>query len=172
MVAAIRNIVLRPLGRVPWDRAVASVGGLFSRKLRAQMEGFATDAFLELLLGGMDLLFEISSSLRAETRCFEATYVFRTESGEVAATAVFSKGNMRVLRRAHEHPTVVVIFKRPSALRAFLFSRDQDILESLLRNEVRLEGNINYIYKFGYMAREIQRRLGLTVPTAASGAPA
>lgn len=172
MLAAMRNILLRPLRWVPWDWAVAKVGGLFSRKLRAQMEGLATDAFLELLLGGMDLLFEISNSLRAEIKCFEATYVFKTEDGGVAATAVFSKGNMRVLSRAQENPTVAVIFKRPSALRTFLFSRDQDILDSLLKNEVKVKGNLNYIYKFGYMAREIQRHLGLTVPTAAEGAAA
>ena len=136
------------------------------------MEGLATDMFLELLLQGMDLLFEVSKSLRAEIKGFEAIYVFQTESGGVAASAVFSRGNMRVLSKAHENPTVAVIFKRPSALRAFLFSRDQDILDSLLKNEVRVEGNLNYIYKFGYLAREIQRRLGLTTPTAVAGAEA
>ena len=46
-------------------------------------------------------------------------------------------------------------------MNAFLFSRDQDILDSLLANDVELDGNLNYIYKFGFMARDLGRRLGV-----------
>jgi hypothetical protein len=55
---------------------------------------------------------------------------------------------------------VRVRFTDGAALRRFLFAEDQDILDSLLANEVELTGNLNYIYKFGFMARDLQRRLG------------
>ncbi len=52
-------------------------------------------------------------------------------------------------------------FRNPVALRDFLFSKNQDVLQSLLKNEVTVEGNLNYLYKFGFMAKDLMRRLGL-----------
>jgi hypothetical protein len=45
-------------------------------------------------------------------------------------------------------------------LRDFIFSRDQDILNSILANQVEVDGNLNYIYKFGFMARDLAKRVG------------
>jgi hypothetical protein len=45
-------------------------------------------------------------------------------------------------------------------LRAFLLSKNQDILDSVLANTVEVDGNLNYIYKFGFMVRDLIRRLG------------
>ena len=56
---------------------------------------------------------------------------------------------------------VRVTFKNPAALRDFLFSQNQDILDSILANTVEVDGNLNYIYKFGFMARDIRKRIGL-----------
>ena len=42
-----------------------------------------------------------------------------------------------------------------------MFSRDQDILNSLLANDVEVDGNLNYVYKFGFMARDLGHRLGV-----------
>jgi hypothetical protein len=35
-------------------------------------------------------------------------------------------------------------------------------MDSLLANEVEVEGNLNYIYKFGFMAKELLQRLGMS----------
>ncbi len=32
----------------------------------------------------------------------------------------------------------------------------RDVLISILKNEVRLEGNFNYIFRFGFLANHIQ----------------
>jgi len=56
---------------------------------------------------------------------------------------------------------VRVTFRNAEGLRAFLLSKNQDILDSILRNDVEVDGNLNYIYKLGFMARELTRRLGL-----------
>ena len=32
----------------------------------------------------------------------------------------------------------------------------QDILGSMLRHDVGTEGNLNYLYKFGFMAKQLQ----------------
>jgi hypothetical protein len=56
---------------------------------------------------------------------------------------------------------VAVTFKDPAALRRFLFSRDQDVLARILANEIAVDGNLNYVYKFGFMVRDLVHRLGV-----------
>ena len=87
--------------------------------------------------------------------------MFATTDGKVGATAQFEDGDMKVSGEAADDFTVRVRFKDAAALRRFLFAQKQDVLDSLLNNEVELDGNVNYIYKLGYMARDLERRLGL-----------
>jgi hypothetical protein len=130
--------------------------------LKAQLEGELTDKFVELLLYGMELAFLLLASYRRNLRGFRGSYLLRTSDGAVAAAAVFARGKMKVLDEAVPAPTVTVTFKDPGALRRFLFSKDQDILRSLMANEVQVDGNMTYIYKLGYMARDLTMRLGVS----------
>jgi hypothetical protein len=138
---------------------------VFRRKARAlkeQLEGELTDKFVEVLLYGMDVAFVLLASYRRNLRGFRGSYLLRTADGQVAAAATFDAGKMKVSREAIASPTVTVTFKDPAAFRRFLFSKDQDILASLMANEVEVDGNVTYIYKFGYMARNLTLQLGLT----------
>jgi hypothetical protein len=130
--------------------------------LRAELEGTITDKFVELLLHGMDVAFVMLASYRRNLRGFRGSYLLRTSDGTVAASAIFDGGRMKVLDSAIASPTVTITFKDPAAFRRFLFSQDQDVLNSLMANEVEVEGNLAYIYKFGYMARDLTLQLGVT----------
>jgi hypothetical protein len=138
---------------------------LLARRLCArlvrQLEGQATDEFLELLLEGLSLAFHLWGDFKENLRDFRGAYLFRTADGAVAVSATFADMKLTV----HEGPVaawdVAVTFASPRALWKFLLSRDQDILDSLLRDEVTVEGNINYVYKLGFMARELTRKLGI-----------
>ena len=77
---------------------------------------------------------------------FRARYVFATSDGKVGTTACFENGDMKVFEEAADDFTVRVRFKDAAALRRFLFAENQDVLNSLLNNEVELDGNLNYIY--------------------------
>jgi len=66
---------------------------------------------------------------------------------------------MTVLDTLADPCTVKVTFSDVKALRGFLFSGNQDILNSLLTNDVSVSGNLNYIYKFGFMVRDLAYRL-------------
>ncbi len=79
----------------------------------------------------------------------------------MAAAATFKDGDMKVHEEAVDDWNVCITFKDAAALNAFIFSRDQDILDSLLANDVEVDGNLNYVYKFGFMARDLGRRLGV-----------
>ena len=46
----------------------------------------------------------------------------------------------------------------------FLLSANRDILRGLLNNEVLVTGNLNYMYKFGFMANHLQLELTGNLP--------
>lgn len=131
------------------------------RKLLDELSGAATDAFLELLLTGMDLLFLLSKSYRRNLKGFRGRYLFRTADDQVRSGVVFCGEKMVRHPGGIDDWNVRVSFKSVAALKSFLFSRDQDILNSLLRNEVEVDGNLNYVYKFAFMARDLGKHLGL-----------
>ncbi|MEW6363148.1 MAG: hypothetical protein AB1714_00765 [Acidobacteriota bacterium] len=131
------------------------------RQLSDQLSGAATDAFVDLLLVGMQLFLRLWKPYRRNIKGFRGRYLFRTVDDRVRSGVVFD--NERIMRHPNgiEDWDVRVSFKNVPALRSFLFSRDQDILSSLLRNEVEIDGNLNYVYKFAFMARDLGKELGL-----------
>ena len=161
MSTKLKRIVLRPIPYLFPDTIGNFITRLLLRKLRKELVGKATDIFVELLLRGMDLAFYLSKGYRKNIKDFEGRYLFTTADDVVAAAATFEHGDMEVHKEAIDDWDVRVTFKDAGALNAFLFSRDQDILDSLLANDVELDGNLNYIYKFGFMARDLGRRLGV-----------
>ena len=161
MSTKLKRIVLRPIAYLFTDAAGNFVAKLILRKLKRELLGKVTDMFLESLLAGMDLAFYLSKGYRKNIKDFEGRYLFRTAEDVVAAAATFKDGDMQYHREPIDDWNVRVTFKDYEALNAFLFSRDQDILDSLLENKVELDGNLNYIYKFGFMARDLGHRLGI-----------
>lgn len=118
-----------------------------------------TDKLLELLLEGMDFCFWFSRGYRKNIKNFKGRYLFMTKKGDVAVSALFENGNMSVRKNIIPDWDVKVTFSDEAALLDFLFSRDQDILNSLLENKVEIEGNLTYIYRFGFLARDLQNRI-------------
>ncbi len=132
-----------------------------TRQLRAQLRDCVTDNFLEVLLYAMELAFAVSGRYRSNILKFDATCVIRTLHDEVAATAVFRRGHMKVEHRARPAYDVCVTFKDAHAVWAFLLSEDQDIVDSVLANTVEVDGNLNYLYWFGFLAKDLARTLGV-----------
>lgn len=156
-----RRFILRPISYVFTDIVGEGINRLFSRNLKKQLLGRVTDDFLELLLNGMDLTFYLSKGFRKNIRKFEGRYLFRTADNTVESSATFRNGDMKVHDKAIEDWDIRITFKDSKALLAYLFSKDQDILNSLLKNEVAVDGNLNYVYKFGFLARDLAHRLGV-----------
>jgi hypothetical protein len=92
---------------------------------------------------------------------FKAKYVFKSENGGFEASAVFQYGDMEVLEEAVKDWDICIAFKDVPAFWKFLFSGGKDILTAVLTNDVSVKGNLNYLYKFGFMARDLGHRLGL-----------
>ncbi len=131
----------------------------FAAALRRHLFGKVTDGFLELLLGGMDLAFCLSRRYRRNLKGFEARYAFETKSGSVSASAIFHNGDMHVESKAVDDWDVKITFEDEPALWGFLL-QGQDVLDAILEDKVEVEGNLNYVYKLGFMASDLAHMLG------------
>ncbi len=115
-----------------------------------------TEDMLLLLLDGMGLMFLISRRYRKNIEGFEGKYVFRSVDGSFAVSATFRNGKMKVKRGELDGPNITVNFKNSHALMNFLFSPKPDVLGAMLNQDVVLDGNLNYLYKFAYMANHVR----------------
>ncbi len=160
MASRIRRTLLNIIPSIS-ERAGQWALQRFSGGLVGQLGDRLTDKFLEFLLYGMDLGFCLSRDYRRNIKDFRGSYVFRTANQSVAASVTFANEDMQVQTKPVEDWDCRITFENAAALRRFLFSGNQDILNSLLANEVEVEGNLNYIYRFGFLAKDLGRRLGV-----------
>ncbi len=161
MASIFKRIILRPITWIASDKKIESMIEKRTRKLKNQLTEEIADDFLELLLKAMDAFFFLSSDYRRNIEGFEGGYLFKTSTGGVASGAVFKKGNMKVRKKGIDDWDIKVEFTDADALNTFLFSKNQDILNSLLDNTVEVGGNVNFIFKFGFMAKDLGHRLGV-----------
>ncbi|MBM3472600.1 MAG: SCP2 sterol-binding domain-containing protein [Armatimonadetes bacterium] len=170
MVATLRRLLLNVVSYLLWDGPVARLLRRVCPALAKELEGEASGEFLGLLLGGMGLALDLSRSYRRNVRGFSAVYAIRVLDPEVGRVARFDKGRLRVAEALGpgEQATVTVTFNDTRALVDFLVAGGSDILGVLLENKVRVEGNLNYLYRFGFLVRDLTRRFDLPGGTAAA----
>jgi hypothetical protein len=115
-----------------------------------------TGEFLELLLNAMRLSYIFNKDFRKNIEGFEGRYLFKSRDGKITVAAVFENGRMNVMEKEISDTDITVSFRSAKALREFIFSPKPDILGSILRQDVVVDGNFNYMYKFAYMAKHLQ----------------
>ena len=74
---------------------------------------------------------------------FSGQYVFGTKDGLVARSAVFRDEQMDVLPHEIDDWDVKILFKDVHAFWEFIFAGGNDVLDSILENEVEVYGNLN-----------------------------
>ncbi len=126
------------------------------KALAAFLESKATEGFLELLLTAMRLAFVFDWRFRRNIEGFTGRYLFQSQDGDLRVSAAFANGSMSVQEGTMEAPHLIVTFRDEKALLGFVLSPKPDILGAMLRQDVTLEGNLNYLYKFAYLARHLQ----------------
>jgi hypothetical protein len=116
---------------------------------------FAED-FLQILLGLMTVIFIFDHDFRKNIEGFEGRYQFRSKDGCITVAALFGDNSLKVREEEIPDPDITVLFKDGKALMGYLLTPRPDILGSMLRQEVSLDGNLNYLYKFAFMAKRLQ----------------
>jgi len=115
------------------------------------------EGFLRLLLKLMAFVFMLDiRDFRKNIENFNGRYVFRSKDNSIVASAAFVNGHMKVYDRIIEEPHITIIFRNDKALMNYLLSPRPDILNSVLKQDVMVSGNLNYLYKFAYMAKRLQ----------------
>lgn len=131
------------------------------KKALANIETNLMDDFLELLLNMIRLALLIDPKFRRNIEDFSARYTFRSQDHKIAASAVFDKNKLKVSNKQLDNTNVTVIFKDGKALWEFLMSKNPDVFAFILENKLNYKGNLNYILKFGYMARHLALKFGI-----------
>lgn len=147
--------------KIPFGRHLESKAG--ERFLKV-IEGEIAETFLEALLFFMKVKFMLDPSYRRNIEDFKGHYQFKSRDGEVSVLVKFDTGKMDIKETSADEVDVTCTFKDGSSLMNLLLSRERDILRGLLNNEIMLSGNLNYMYKFGFMANHLQLELTGNLP--------
>jgi len=125
-------------------------------KFQNSFSSEVAEEFLQTLLTLMQIVFVVNHEYRRNIKNFEGRYQFCSKDGEVMIAAVFHNNRMDVMEKKIDRPDITITFRDGKTLLNFIISPRQDILGSMLRHDVVTEGNLNYLYKFGYMAKQLQ----------------
>lgn len=140
-----------------------------TQRLRKKLENEWADESLMVFLGLMRMALRNDKGFwRKNIPGFKGNYQFMTldKSHEQVHVAVtFDGKGMKVQKRKIKDADVTVEFENNKALANYLIANlgeflegdpTPDVLERVLHHKVRIEGNINYIMKFLYMANHAQ----------------
>jgi hypothetical protein len=131
----------------------------FKRAAERYLEAIKSEGaeeFLEILLKAMKLVFFLDKDFRRNIDNFNGRYLFCSRDRAITVSAVFANGRLTVSEQAIDNTDMTVTFKNAKALMGFLLSPKPDILGSMLRQDVAVDGNLNYLYKFAFMAKRLQ----------------
>ncbi len=121
------------------------------------MESEGAEEFLEILLKVMSLVFQLNvKDFRRNIEGFSGRYLFMSKDKGITVSAVFKDTDMTVAEGVIDNPDIAITFRNGKALMDYILSPKPDILGSMLRQDVTLDGNLNYLYKFAYMAKHLQ----------------
>lgn len=143
------------------------VGGPFTRLTqRTLVKGMkgevkVTNDFLDLLMMAMDLAFSVMKDYRKNIENFEGCYEFETRKGDFKSGAIFRDGRMKVQPDGIPFPDAKVRFEDFESLWKYIFSKDQNLLDLMLENKIEPEGNMNLLFKFCFMVKDLKQRLRL-----------
>jgi hypothetical protein len=127
-----------------------------SEKLLEMISSGVAEGFLDTLLRVMSLVFLIDKNFSRNIDGFNGRYLFRSQDRGIIVSAVFENNRLKVSKKEISNTHVTVIFRNARALMGFLLSPKPDVIGSLLRQDITIDGNLNYVYKFAYMAKHLQ----------------
>jgi hypothetical protein len=131
------------------------------------LTGNLADWSLETMLKAMGIAFDLLSDYRENIQGFEGVYVFESKDGKVRSSAVFKDGRMRIDEESLDAWDCKILFKDEAAFWKLILSGGTDVLTAILENDVEVYGNLAYLYKFGFMVRDLVGRLDLPLRFAA-----
>ena len=134
------------------------------KQFKQYMDGESVETSPEILFRLMGLLFQLDPDFRKNLQGFTGRYQFKSEDNKVAVLATFDDEQITVEEALSPEADIVIIFKDSRSIISSFFSPRKDILKTLHDNEVALHGNLNYVYKLGFLTDHIQSALNENLP--------
>jgi hypothetical protein len=139
---------------------------LARKKFANQVKEEVTEEFLKILLQFLRFCSYLDEYLWQSIGTSKWKIELRSEDKDIRVLAEFENGHVKPRELEPDEPLIPpanasVVFKNPEAVKNFLLppgglTGRRDVLRSYLNNEIRLEGNLNYIYRFGFLATHVQ----------------
>jgi hypothetical protein len=140
------------------------IKGAFRKFLSKEMAEEAGEEFLKILLKLLNYACYLDDYLQKSIDGFNGRIEFRSKDNAIRVLAEFKENGLYERELDPDEklcplPDATLVFKDYDALINFLLPKGgkRDCLRSLLQNEVQFEGNLNYIYRFGFLATHAQR---------------
>jgi hypothetical protein len=130
-----------------------------AQKFIQELESEGAEEFLEVLLRLMGLMLRLDKDFQRNIKNFNGHYLFCSQDRRITVAAVFKNNRLKVSEEEIGDTHMTVVFRNAKALMGFLLSPKPDILGSMLRQDVTIDGNLNYLYKFAYMAKHLQLKV-------------
>ena len=127
-----------------------------AKRFFESLKSEGAEEFLEILLKLMGLVFWVDKDFRRNIENFNGRYLFCSQDRKLTVAAIFKNNRLKVMEKEIKDTNITVIFRNSKALMGFLLSPKPDILGSILRQDISIDGNLNYMYKFAYMAKHLQ----------------
>lgn len=134
------------------------------KKFQQCMAGESVEASPEILFELMGLLFQLNPDFRKNIQGFTGRYQFKSEDNKVVVLATFDDEQIKVEEAISPEADITIIFKDSRSIINSFFAPRHNILQTLHDNEVALHGNLNYIYKLGFLTDHIQLALNRNLP--------
>lgn len=123
------------------------------------------EILLEVALKVMSLLFFLSPEYRKSIEGFNGVIAFKTDDGVLGVTAVFCRRFLMpalvVKSRALPNANVTIDFCSGKEMASFITQANPDIISGMLDNKLNFNGNLNYILRFVFLARDISEIIGI-----------
>jgi hypothetical protein len=133
----------------------------------ANMSSDLMDKILEMALNAMCLMFKLLPAYRKKIKGFKGKIAFKSKDEGINVTAVFKRvgifrmWGLQVLDTAADDANVTLTFRNGSAMADFLLSGNPDIIAGILDKKLSFSGNVNYLFRFVYIARHLPVELGI-----------
>jgi len=125
-----------------------------------ELAEYIETGFRDKALGHMLRLMALALTLRPDLQrdlCdFSARYLFALQDRDVVAHVVFEGGVMRVYDAAGAADVSVTFRDLEACFNVLLSAPDADVMQALLSQDVAVDGNLNYLYRFACMAGRLR----------------
>jgi hypothetical protein len=140
-----------------------------SRTYRSHLREEAADSLLEYALRALTVIIEKNPRLRTNATDIDAVYHFSVERARRDISLHLDRRGARVRRGVPDNPDVSIGFRDSVSVLSFLLAPKPDILRSLLNQDITVDGNVNYLLKFAYLANKLKGILKNAAPRGGNG---